>query len=356
MKRTIIIALTILLNLSVSAEKTPMWRTLGKTVQVKGGVGIEQFVEAIFGIKRDDWDYDPEFDKRNGYFHYFQEGDGHTSYYVSYWNRKDGKKLVLVSYDTTEFGKRIEKRTSPWGCMSTFKVDAESVGSDEGIITDTGFRAYLYDDVKKQLVPLPSPPFNGFDNPVQKHYLLQLPQHGKDIRVREQTGYCEHVYHLLKWNGMTFDFERIGNDIASFYGTEPKINIRTAPNGKIVYTTPQTGSYCFNIIKVENGWCLIDGNSIYEAEESIDTDLKGSDTGYWVHSSCIGAKGVGAGGVTLYASPDEKSQVAFKSDDETLIEPIEIRGEWVKVRASASKKEGWMRNDMICSNPLTNCC
>ncbi len=359
MKKAFIIALALIMQLSAFADGNPMWNNYGKTVQVKGGAGIEQFVEAILGYKPDDWSRDPVYDKRNGFFHYYEEGSGHIEYYVSYWNRNDGKKLVIMSYDEADFGKPITPQSSPWGYYSTTMVADNDMESEaEGVNTDTGFRAYLYDEAKKQLTPLTTPPFNGFDNPVKNHYLLMLPQQGKDIRVREQKDEAGFfVYHTLKWNGMTFDFIREGNVVASFFGTEANINIRTAPNGRIVYTTPNTGEYSFDIVKIENGWCLIDGTSIYENEESTMIELNGSNSGYWVHSSCIGAKGGnGDGAVTLLASPDDNAKVVYKSNDYTIIEPIEIRGEWVKVRARVSKKVGWIRIYDMCSNPLTNCC
>lgn len=355
MKKMLVVAAAFIVQLCALADN-PLWMKYDKPLTVKGGAGIEQFVEAIFGYKPNDWSTDAEYDKRNGYFYYFEEGAGHVNYYVSYWNRKDGKKLVIMSYDEGDFGKRIKMQSSMWGCMSSFSYgDSDEVTTDEAINVDTGFRAFLYDEAKKQLVPLAAPPFNGFDNPVKKHYLLMLPQKGKDIRVREEKGELgNYVYHTLKWNGMTFDFVREGNVVASFYCTEGGVNIRTAPNGKIVYTTPNTGSYGVDILKIENGWCLIDGSCIYEYEEATVVELNGSNAGYWVHSSCIGATGAGAG-APLRSMPDEKGSAQLLVDEDTLVEPVEMRGEWIKVRERKSKKEGWLKVSELCSNPLTTC-
>lgn len=357
MKKTLIIAFALIMQICAYAQ-SPMWNNYGKAVQVKGGAGIVQFVEAILGYKPEDWSREAVYDKPNGYFHYYEEGAGHIDYYVSYWNRKDGKKLVIMSYDASDFGRLIKKQTSPWGCYSSFAyegADAES-GLDR-INVDTGFRAYLYDEVKKQLVPLATPPFKGFDNPVDKHYQLILPQKGKDIRVREQKGIeGDYVYHTLKWNGMTFDFIREGNIVTSFFITDAKANIRTAPNGKIVYTTPDEGSFVVNIIKIENGWCLIEGDNIEFAGKGELVTLQGSSSGYWIHTSCLGANGLGGNRSRLFASPNDKSKVISKVSEDTLVIPIEMRGEWVKVRIANSKKEGWMNIYEICSNPLTNCC
>lgn len=335
--------------------QNPKWSTYNKTLKVKGGAGIEQFVEAILDNKPSDWARDAEYDKRNGFFHYYEEGAGHVEYYVSYWNRKDGKKLVILSYDESDFGQKVKTQASPWGYFSSCSIgDPDVALGDEGINVETGFCAYLYDETKSQLVPLSTPPFKGFENPVKSHYLLMLPEKGKDIRVREMKGEIgNYVYHTLKWNGMTFDFVREGNTAWSFYCTEAGVNIRTAPKGKIVYTTPNTGSYGVEIIKIENGWCLIDGNYLYEYEESSAVELNGSDSGYWVHNSCIGATGIGK--APLRATPEENGKVLQTIDEDTIIEPVEMRGEWIKVRARESKKEGWMKANEICSNPLTTC-
>lgn len=354
MKKLLFLAIAVLVQFTAFADE-PFWNTCGKKLQVKGGAGIEQFVEAILNTKPNEWDTDATYDKKNGYFHFYQEGAGSVEYCVSYWNRTDGKKLVIMSYSSNDFGKKKAPVSANWGYISTFALDAEGVSADEGIVCETGFRAYLYDANTKTLNPLQAPPFNNFAQPVKAHYFLQLPQKGKDIIVREKKSLEETVYHSLKWNGMTFDFKKEGTRPLSFYFVDPKANIRTGANGKVVHTLNGGGSWGVSIIKIENGWCLIDGTSLYEYEEGIAEELSGSDSGYWIHSSVIGATGVGSG-VTLYASPSKKSAVVTKISEDVLFHPIELRGEWVKVRVEGNKKEGWIRADEICDNPLTNCC
>lgn len=350
MKKLFFLALILAFQLGASAQ-TRSWNAYGKTFNVKGGAGIEQFVTAIFNIKPNEWDGEPVFDKRCGYFSYFQEGGGSVTYNVSYWNRKDGKKLVILSYRDNNFGNKENPQSSAWGYYGSFQY---GMADTDILNTETGCRAYLYDEAKKQLVPMATPPFNGLPNPMDSHYFLQLPREGKDIIVCEQTGMYDHVYHSLKWNGMTFDFKKEGNVLASFFLTDSKANIRTAPNGKVVKTLPGNGSHVVDILKIENGWCLIYGNVINEYEESKEVELKGSATGqYWIHTSCLGANGTGE--AKLHATPEEGSKVLMDLTEDTLVVPIEMRGEWVKVREVKSKKEGWVLSEDLCSNPLTTC-
>lgn len=132
-------------------------------------------------------------------------------------------------------------------------------------------------------------------------------------------------------------------------------NVRNAPGGKVVDKIPAGGSYTLLIDKIQNGWCHIWKGETVEEEEGVVRKFKGA-TDYWIHSSVIGANGLGDGGVTLYTTPSKKSKVAYKSTDWTIIRPVEIKGEWLKVRVDGKKTEGWIRRDEICSNPLTNCC
>lgn len=353
MKKVLLLALVLLFHLSTFAQNR-MWNDYGKNVKVNSGIGIEQFVTAIFGIKPNEWTNDAVYDKKNGYFSYYEEGAGSIRYNVSYWNRKDGKKLVIMSYRANDFGKNAKTQSSAWGYFSTFKINDPDVPTDDVIKMETGFRAYLYDEAKKQLVPLTTPPFNGIPNPLDGHYFLELPQNGKDIVVCENVSYDKEVNHTLKWNGMTFDFQKGEETVVGFFVTDSKANIRMAPNGKIVKTLSGNGEYTIEVYEMKNGWCRI-APTIYENTEGKDINLRGSETGqYWIHNSCLGANGVGAG-AKLRATPDMDGKVLMNVTEDTLVMPLEIRGVWVKVRDVKSKKEGWVLGEELCSNPLTTC-
>lgn len=351
MKKILLLALMFVFQLSAFGQAR-LWDSFGKTFNVKGGAGIEQFVTAILNTKPTEWSRDPVYDKRNGYFRYHEEGAGSIIYNVAYWNRKDGKKLVVLSYQENDFGKKVKPQSSAWGYYSSFKYDEEATGI---INTETGFRAYLYDEAKKQLVPMTTSPFNGLPTPLDNHYFLQLPRQGKDIVVCEKVSYYEDVYHSLKWNGSTFDFKKENNIPRDFFVTASKVNIYGAPNGKVVFTTNNTKDYSLEVLKIENGWCLVHGNVIYPNGDDAElVNLSGSSTGqYWIKAADLGANGIG--NAKLRATPNKNAKVLMTVTEDTLVEPVELRGEWVKVREVKTKKEGWMLREELCSNPLTTC-
>ena len=349
MKKVLLLALLVVLQLGAFGQGR-MWNTFGKTVNVKGGVGIEQFVTAILETKPNEWHHKPVYDKKNGYFSYFEEGAGSITYNVSYWNRKDGKKLVILSYRENDFGKKVKPQSSTWGYFSSLQYgEAET----DILNMETGFRAYLYDAAKKQLVPMATPPFNGFPNPLDSQYFLELPQNGKDIVVCEKVNFEEEIKHTLKWNGMTFDFQKGEEVLADFFVTDSKANIRTAPNGKIVKTLSGEGEYTVEVYEMKDGWCRI-APTVYENTVGNDIKLKGSaNDQYWIHNSCLGANGRSE--TKLRATPDMNGKVLMKVTEDTLVRPLEIRGLWIKVRDVKSKKEGWVLDEELCSNPLTTC-
>lgn len=351
MKKILLLSLVLALQFSAFGQ-TRLWNNYGKTFSVKGSVGIEQFVTAILQTKPNEWSADPVYDKPHGYFCYHEEGDGSVTYNVSYWNRSDKKKLVILSYRETSSGKKVEPQSSAWGYYSTFQYGE---GDTDIYNTETGFRAYLYDELKKQLVPTATPPFNGMPNPVDGHYFLQLPREGKDITVCETVDLYDHVYHTLKWNGMTFDFKKEGYIPEEFFVTSHKVEVRNAPNGKVVFSTINNKNYTINILKVENGWCLIHENAIIpNGDESDIVELKGSSTGhYWIKASALGANG--RSNAKLYATPDKGSKVLMNVTEDVIVEPIELHDEWIKVREVKTRKEGWIPRENLCSNPLTTC-
>jgi len=180
---------------------------------VNDGLGIRQFVNALGLIPAgSEWDEGTEFDAKNGYFSFSQEGDGHVNYNAAIWNRKDGTKLFIFSYSRCELQMSYNPESdtdfvSPWGKV-TF-TNTIKIGTEEGrYFQDTGYRAFVYDAKQKALMPLEESPFVGLPES-QLHRFFELPQQGKDIQVREfdPTNYdIDPVYHTLKWNGMTFDY------------------------------------------------------------------------------------------------------------------------------------------------------
>ena len=191
-------------------DSSTLWHTFNQSYHVNGGVGICQFVDAM-GLSDPEYPFeDPCYDARNGYFNFGEEGDGHIHYQAAIWNRTDGRKLFIISwshggsvndYESGEF----RDHDGPNFCYRLFQD-----GPDRSwYFLDSGYQAYLYDTQKKMLIPLETSPFRNMPA-TRLNRFLELPREGKDILVNEVdcTNYeTEYPTHLLKWNGMSFDFQ-----------------------------------------------------------------------------------------------------------------------------------------------------
>ena len=64
------------------------------------------------------------------------------------------------------------------------------------------------------------------------------------------------------------------------------------------------------------------------------------------------------GGQTLYIrqSPSASAPVVYKFKKEIQLRPMDIKGEWVKVQTTDGKYTGWIEEEWLCGNSLTNCC
>ncbi len=124
-------------------------------------------------------------------------------------------------------------------------------------------------------------------------------------------------------------------------------NIRSTPGGNVVMKLnsgkdDSMKAYVFMLTSPQNGWWKIDDlwNAADDEEETV---LQGSDTGeYWIHYSVLGVDTRNYGGQELY--------------QELTLMPIDVQGDWVKVKVSGFDVIGWIEVEWLCSNPLTNCC
>lgn len=189
-----------------------MHASLFDTYKIEGAPNIESFMQALHVYDKEaGWFTDPEIDKANGYFHYFEEGSGHLELYGACWNRKDGKKLFIVSYELCDFAVHeghTEEYCLAGGSEFYYASANKWPEADENtfIDYDTGFAAFIYNSETKKLEPLHEPPFNGWGECKTNRFLI-LPKKGKDIKVRDGVlDDSRYTYHMLKWNGMTFDY------------------------------------------------------------------------------------------------------------------------------------------------------
>jgi hypothetical protein len=176
---------------------------------VKGEPNIKSFVEAVLGEMGEEEGF---FDMRNGYWKQSSEGDGRLSYNAAYWNRTNGSKLFIISYEHTqavtldprtgEVKRGLTHASSPW---MYFDVTPDEDSDNYGLSRETGYVAFLYDAKSKTLKPVYDISILGDLPEIEDHRYLELPQHGKDIKAREgnpSKGNCR--YRTLHWDGMKF--------------------------------------------------------------------------------------------------------------------------------------------------------
>jgi len=134
-------------------------------------------------------------------------------------------------------------------------------------------------------------------------------------------------------------------------------NVRNAPRGKVTDKIPASVDAILTVESPQNGWWKVSGGT-YETVDGDVIRLKGSSKGCWVHSSvlCLGTRNYGGERLTLRQSPSAKSAVAYSFKEEILVRPVDIKGDWVKVKTSDGKHVGWIEAEWLCSNPVTNCC
>lgn len=179
---------------------------LDKNFTVKGQPNIKGFILATNLDNGEGWDEEEAtIDLANGYFKFSMEGAGGVSYEAAYWNRTDGKKLFIVSYDIRDEVFSVSQFTphsNKWAKMQYCK--------SAGFYEDSGYMAYVYDASTKKLVRMTESPFNNMPA-TSDMVIYRLPQKGKDIKILQYDldkdfNRENAATHTLKFNGMTFDY------------------------------------------------------------------------------------------------------------------------------------------------------
>jgi len=170
-----------------------------KPFKVNGAPGIKSFIKAIKFEDHLGTLHDGEFDEKNGFFSTTAAGDGFYQYSGAYWNRKDGKKMFIFSFDHSrdidpEYAVGIE-RENEWFKLSIRKGVFD--GEEYFAYDEAGIVAYLYNPDSQMLEPMDKPPFNNVPKS-DGVYTYELPRQGKDITVNKA--------YTLKFNGLTFDW------------------------------------------------------------------------------------------------------------------------------------------------------
>lgn len=175
--------------------------------KVVGQPNIKSFVTAVLDKETLE---EGELDMRNGYWEYFQEGDGHIKYNAAYWNRTDGSKLFVISYHTggivyTNPQTGAPKHGVTWSSSPWMYYDVKPLEDGDDMQYETGYITYLYDASRKVLTPVYDMSLLGNMDEIQQHRYLILPRQGKDIKVQEGEPRTSNFrYRTLRWDGMKF--------------------------------------------------------------------------------------------------------------------------------------------------------
>jgi hypothetical protein len=152
-------------------------------------------------------------------------------------------------------------------------------------------------------------------------------------------------------------------EVYIFDNDGPFTNVRNSPgNGKVVAKIPVDASASFSVMAPSNGWWCIKGDSYEMLSDDPDSDWKkvrltGSTTGYWVHNSVIAVetRNYGNQKLPLLKEPKKNSKTNCTLTGEQLVRPIDVRGDWVKVKTLDGKCSGWVDGVWLCGNPVTTC-
>ena len=179
---------------------------------VEGAPGIKSFVQAVLDRNIAE---EGEMDVRNGYWTFSEEGDGRLTYNAAYWNRTNGSKLFIISYESTGYVE-MDKRTgevkrglshasSPW---MYYDVTSDKNDPNYGLTCETGTVVFRYDPKVKTLEPIYDLSILGDIPEIEDHRYLILPQQGKNIKVREGNPMNgDFRYRMLYWDGMKFNLK-----------------------------------------------------------------------------------------------------------------------------------------------------
>ena len=112
------------------------------------------------------------------------------------------------------------------------------------------------------------------------------------------------VIVAMTWSVITLSAQRIGAYITDTDG--PFTNIRNAPKGKVI--------------------------GKISTKQTVIVALENYTNGWW----------------KLVGLPEDA--------EELQLHPVGVTDGWIKVKTSDGKYTGWIEDEWICDNPLTNCC
>lgn len=138
---------------------------------------------------------------------------------------------------------------------------------------------------------------------------------------------------------------------------DPYTNVRNGVRGKIIGKIGKGNSVIMEVGEVRDGWWRIVGGPVV-AEDGREIRFKPSKTGYWIHYSvlCVDTRNYDGEYIHLRELPSNDAASLYSTNEEISLRPLEVKDGWVKVTTFDGKHIGWIEENMLCSNPLTNCC
>ncbi len=265
-------------------------------------------------------------DRKAGFLELNFISDGTVAASMCYWNLPDGRKRVAVQlFDAYD--------PYPLPLLRFYDYDAKS-------------------NIMKALDSMP------VDKEVDMSLCsISLPRVGKDIEIYPFRLDTPAKYEYAGLDGFRYKGPEeliSGPSLGCYTGGSKEIPLYDAPGGKVVSSLPPE-TYIIGVISPKDGWWQIQGRLIWTIESSY---LISETDPLWIKADKIGLGTRNYGGETieLLAEPREGTKVTGKITEEVEVIPIDATEdfEWIKVRWG--KVTGWMRAEMLCSNPVTNCC
>ena len=135
----------------------------------------------------------------------------------------------------------------------------------------------------------------------------------------------------------------------------PYSNVRSTPNGKIVDRIPTNQDAMLNVYAPVNGWWEIADGSFFFL--FCGMPRLAAAKSYYIHHSCIAVSTRNYGGqrLQLRKTPSAKGAVVYSFSQEINLRPIDIKNGWVKVKTLDGKYTGWIHQEWLCGNSVTNC-
>lgn len=270
-------------------------------------------------------------DRRAGYMALRMVSDGTQEMEMCYWNLPDGTKRVAVML------------------QDVYDPDP-----------DPFLRFYDYDADRNELVALNPPPVDIQLDHTLCHF--HLPRTGKDIEILCHYTEDPAWYRYAGTEGFRYD----GPDYLEPGPAEPALgcylisgksnmNLRYAPGGEVAVQVPPD-IYVLSVADPTDGWWRITGRMIW-AVEGRNFFLPSGP--YWISATLLGLglRNYGGEPVDLRTEPRDDAPVAGTVTEEAAeVTPLDVTKdfEWVKVRWG--QVSGWVRSEMLCDNPVTNCC